>query len=120
MATLHKECPCCRRPLVVSEDMILSEDWGYVIRAGHAVYLTREQTRLLKKLWERRPNLVSKDVLYDAMYWRRAEAEEPAPKIIDVWVCKLRPLLEPLGLEIITHWGRGYSLHVEPLGEAAE
>ena len=40
----------------------------------------------------------------------------PEPKIIDVFVCKLRRKLEPIGLTILTIWGQGYRL---PRAEAA-
>lgn len=34
----------------------------------------------------------------------------PDPKIIDVWLCKLRKKLAHQGVEIVTHWGVGWSL----------
>lgn len=35
---------------------------------------------------------------------------QPDPKIIDVWLCKLRRKLAQQGVEIVTHWGVGWSL----------
>lgn len=32
------------------------------------------------------------------------------PKIVDVIICKLRPKLAAIGIEIKTHWGDGYSI----------
>ncbi len=29
-------------------------------------------------------------------------------KIVDVWICKLRKKIKPLGLEILNIWGEGY------------
>jgi two-component system cell cycle response regulator CtrA len=37
-------------------------------------------------------------------------AAQPDPKIIDVWLCKLRRKLARQGIEIVTHWGVGWSL----------
>ena len=40
--------------------------------------------------------------------------DEPEPKIIDVFICKLRRKLElagALGMSIDTLWGQGYILH---------
>jgi DNA-binding response OmpR family regulator len=31
-------------------------------------------------------------------------------KIIDVYVCKIRKKVKAIGVEIVTHWGAGYSL----------
>ncbi|GAA2871795.1 DNA-binding response OmpR family regulator [Aminobacter niigataensis] len=42
------------------------------------------------------------------VYW--LENEDPEIKIIDVWICKLRKKLLPLGVKIETVWGRGYRL----------
>lgn len=57
----------------------------------------------------------SKENLLDAsrqsgLGYRRDEVE---PKIVDVYICKLRRKLQPHGLEIVTLWGRGYQLAPE-------
>ena len=31
-------------------------------------------------------------------------------KIVDVYICKLRKKLNPFGVPVQTHWGRGYSI----------
>ena len=43
-----------------------------------------------------------------ALYWDKDEPGEE--KIIDVLVCKIRKKLKPYGIDIKTHWGRGYYL----------
>lgn len=40
------------------------------------------------------------------------EDDDRDPKIADVIICKLRPKLAPLGVEIKTAWGEGYSISV--------
>ena len=48
----------------------------------------------------------------------------PEPKIVDVFVCKLRKKIAPLGLTIETIWGQGYRIPrleaEKALGEIAE
>ncbi|MER9912667.1 winged helix-turn-helix domain-containing protein [Mesorhizobium sp. M0050] len=56
--------------------------------AGHRV---RSQASLLTRLYQ-------------------LKTDEPELKIIDVFVCKLRKKLKPLGVEIQTVWGQGYRL----------
>lgn len=50
----------------------------------------------------------SKDALMGAMY--RGEIDFPESKMIDVSVCKARKFLRPLGYDVQTNWGIGYSL----------
>lgn len=51
----------------------------------------------------------SKRSIMQALYSDRA-GDEPAEKIIDVFVCKMRRKLKPFGVEIRTVWGQGYAL----------
>lgn len=39
-------------------------------------------------------------------------------KIVDVWICKLRKKIKPLGLEIKNIWGEGYFIPREQREEA--
>lgn len=52
--------------------------------------------------------VATRDAILDALYAGRPS--EPEPKIIDVFVCRLRQKLKPLGVSILTVWGRGYQL----------
>ena len=72
--------------------------------------LTGKEAALVHRLYETRNREVSKDALLDAMY--NLDADAPAPKIIDVFVCKIRAKIrakEPTPF-IETIWGRGYKL----------
>lgn len=51
---------------------------------------------------------MSKERLYHKLYGQRHFDDQPEPKIIDVFICKLRAKLKPLGVEIGTRWGHGY------------
>ncbi len=53
--------------------------------------------------------LATKDALLTALYSDRAD-DEPDPKIIDSYLCKMRKKLRPFGVEILTVWSRGYRL----------
>lgn len=53
--------------------------------------------------------VLTKDRIMHALYANRIDAE-PQPKIVDVFVCKLRRKIAPFGVTIETVWGRGYSL----------
>ena len=44
-----------------------------------------------------------------ALYSDRAD-EDVEPKIIDVFICKMRKKLKPLGIEIENQWGEGYAM----------
>ena len=85
---------------------------GSVERDGYAPQrLTRVESRLLLAL-ARRSTCLSKEVLYSELYSSRAPADMPEPKIVDVFVCKLRRKLAACGAAemIRTVWGRGHVL----------
>jgi len=56
---------------------------------------------------------MTKERLYYAAYGTKAENEQPEPKIIDVFVCKVRKKLARLNVEIKTLWGTGYEMSRE-------
>ena len=57
---------------------------------------------------------VSKQRLYNALYGNHANPDAtPDPKIIDVFICKIRRKLEPHEIEIGTLWGWGYQMTPE-------
>jgi len=53
--------------------------------------------------------VASKDAMMAALY-RSMGKDEPDPKIVDVFVCKLRRKVKPYGITIRTHWGTGWQL----------
>lgn len=79
---------------------------------GEAVFpiewrLTRSEARVLGCLAAR--EVATKVQLLAALYEQRIDGG-PEPKILDVFVCKLRRKLKPFGVEILTRWGTGYAL----------
>lgn len=66
------------------------------------VHLTDREARLLLLLADR--DFCSKGWLHESL------APEAEPKIVDVFICKLRAKMRPLQLRIGTVWGRGYRM----------
>ncbi len=51
--------------------------------------------------------LATKDAILAALY-RSLGRDEAAPRIVDVFVCKLRKKITPFGVAVRTAWGSGY------------
>jgi len=80
----------CTRPAI---------EWG----------LTAQETRVFGVLVNR--EVATKDAIMAGLYSDKAGSEgEVEPKIVDVFVCKIRKKLKPFGVEIRTVWGQGYTL----------
>jgi two-component system, cell cycle response regulator CtrA len=74
------------------------------------VHLTGKEYIILELLSLRKGTIVTREMLFNHLY---CEMDEPEPKIIDVFVCKLRKkLVQATGGDhyIETVWGRGYML----------
>lgn len=75
--------------------------------------LTFHEARIFQKLLKHKDKAVSRERLYNALYFDRIAADDhPDIKIIDVFVCKIRQKLAGSSYEIKTHWGFGYSILV--------
>jgi DNA-binding response OmpR family regulator len=70
--------------------------------------LTKSQARLLGAMRGKLGHTFTKDDLMNALYFDRPD--EPEPKIVDVFICKLRKKLIGTGWEIKTTFGTGYRL----------
>ena len=68
--------------------------------------LTSTEAKVFAHLASR--DMVTRQSVMAALYSDRPE--EPAMKITDVFICKLRRKLKPFGVSIATVWGRGWSL----------
>jgi two-component system cell cycle response regulator CtrA len=91
-------------------DISLDLDGGVVHVGGRRVHLTGKEYQLLELLALRRGRPVCKDAFLTALY---GGMEEPGPKIIDVFICKLRQKLAAVSggkRHIETVWGGGYVL----------
>jgi len=91
-------------------DLTVDLDARIVLVNGARVRLTGREYQTLELLALRRGKTVTKDVFLSALYGGMGE---PGPKIIDVFICKLRKKLAPAtdGRHVVeTVWGGGYVL----------
>jgi hypothetical protein len=79
-------------------DEPLPSEWG----------LTRCEEKMFRAMLGR--TIAPREYLCAASCLDYASDEPNDPKIVRVRVSKMRPKLTPFGIEIRTHWGRGYSL----------
>jgi two-component system cell cycle response regulator CtrA len=76
------------------------------------IHLTKKEYQLLEVLVLRRGALCTKTFIMDHLY---GGLEDPNPKIVDVFVCKIRSKLAAAGGDYIlqTKWGDGYIVERE-------
>lgn len=77
---------------------------------GAQVHLTGKEYAIVELLALRRGQILNKELLLNHLY---GGVDEPEPKIIDVFICKLRKKLASAsgGINYIqTQWGQGYKL----------
>jgi len=91
--------------IILGADGVLSDEAGSVL-----VHTTAKEATILLALAGRRGSVLTKDALMTELYQGR---DEPAVKIVDVFICKVRAKLDQLGAKdaIETVWGRGYRWH---------
>lgn len=84
------------------------DDTAWSLKA--AFKLTTKEAALLAGLVTH--GRMSKARIYHTLYGQQHESEQPEPKIVDVFVCKVRKKL-PKGVKIETIWGDGYAVNAE-------
>lgn len=97
-------------PKVSIGDITIELEAKRVTVAGQAMVLTRREYQILELLVMRKGGTVTKEAFLNHLYGGQ---DEPAQKIIDVYVCKLRKKIAALtqaGEYIETVWGQGYTL----------
>lgn len=109
-------CPCCGHA-VDPVDVLMDVGRGLIAHNGGVIRVSDYQFRMLRSLIEAYPAVVSKDRLYFHVYGEKIDGG-PDPKIIDVQVCKLRRMLDPVGLVITTSWGVGYAIEMTEAAKA--
>lgn len=103
------DCPLCGATAAIPLTILL--DRGMVVVGDRFVVIPASEVMLLQRLAEVFPRLLSRAAAMEWLYQLRPDAE-PEIKIVDVFICKLRKKLAPLGIKIDTYWGRGYALAV--------
>lgn len=104
-------CPLCGSPIPEMPVTILPER-GMVIANGMFAVLTGKETSLLQRLVEVFPRVLDREAALHWLYQLHPD-KEPEIKIIDVFICKLRKKIEPIGVRIDATWGKGYALAVQ-------
>ncbi|HWY14413.1 MAG TPA: winged helix-turn-helix domain-containing protein [Rhizomicrobium sp.] len=107
---MNRFCPACHQPLPDFDGLSANPDTHEVIFRGQRARLSGTEYRFFTILYERRGRIIDKGVLYDMIYAALPDCDQPDAKLVDIWVCKLRRKLRPIGVEIVTAWGRGYGL----------
>lgn len=85
---------------------------GEVSFDGRSVRLTRRLAKLADILVSQMPNTVAHETAAARMW---GDKEIDVEGNLKVAVSHLRPLLRPLGLNIVINWGRGYRIEVAPV-----
>lgn len=80
--------------------------------------LTRKEAQTFAALLLR-PRMATKNFLHSAVYGLDPNGGAE-PKIVDVFMCKIRRKIEPHGVQVGTVWGRGYQIEAEHLRRVAE
>lgn len=88
-------------------EFYLAEIQGKTVRPPWGTHFTRMEMAVLNALALASPRIMSKGAILTAVH---PTLDQPQEKIVDVYVCRIRPLIAQLGLSITTHWGQGYSM----------
>lgn len=108
-------CPTCGQSLPDGAGLRVDLDRHLIVRGAEVVRVWPIHAALVHTLLARHPKVVRFDPLISAL-WGVNEPRD-AKKNLLVQVCRLRPLVAPLGIEILNHWGVGYSLEINDLPE---
>ena len=118
MGVQTRHCPCCGQTLTRRALPRVDLDANVLLYDNRAIHLPAGLAETLFVLFKHQPGVVSREQLLIGVYGFQDGPQSEA-KIIDVYVHKLRALIRPAGLQINTHWGRGYSLALLAVEEAA-
>lgn len=77
---------------------------------GQAIHLTGKEYAVCEAMMLRLGHVFTKGALMTSVY---GGLDEPAEKIVDVFVCKIRKKLGPAAVHLETHWGHGYRMVAE-------
>jgi two-component system cell cycle response regulator CtrA len=96
--------------IIQTGDLVLNLDTKRAEICGSQVSLTVKEYQMLELLCLRKGIALTKEVFLNQLY---GGLDEPGPKIIDVFICKLRKKLSDASggqIYIDTIWGRGHVL----------
>lgn len=114
----YREAVQSMRPLDAVEFLLaeigafLPEDSPPWASAFEPAGLTASEARIVAAIVAARGRTATRAALHAALYSDSVEA--PEPKIIDVYICKIRRKIGQLPFRIVTVWGEGFRLEVAP------
>ncbi len=98
-------CHACGKKLEYKERISFDVDSNVLILDNKSIRLTTNQIILIRALISAYPRTLSTAFLMDCIYG--LESEEPANKIISVYLCKIRKQLKNTNYRIDTVFGKG-------------
>lgn len=102
------ECPCCGQQ--VSNIRLLTDTITNTVTTPEGkIKLTPKEMDFLVLMMRKYPEIATKEAVWETVFME-PNGDGPELKIVDVFVCKMRKKLSPLGIVIETFWGRGYRL----------
>ena len=117
---MDKWCPLCGHELLEEQGIRIDEESGFVILDGKEIKTSRRLRQILGILIKNSPHVVSRAFIMDEVYGLLTDREEPAEKIIDIFVCKVRQTIKGSNYEIRTIWGKGWLFRKKVLHDGRE
>jgi two-component system, cell cycle response regulator CtrA len=110
---------CSSKPPLCVGPLTLDQRKKAVTANGKEVHLTRREYAILELLASRRGMSLTKENLLAHLY---GGIDQPEPKVIDVFVCRVRKKLEEAGVKgfIVTNWAQGYMIPLEPASQVRD
>lgn len=109
-------CPLCRQA-VAPDELHLDADRHWVARGGRHVQLPPAEFAIAALLARTRPHVLSREAILHRLY--TLDDRYPCSKLIDVYLCRMRRHLRPLGIEIVNSFAAGWTLKLVPVEAAA-
>lgn len=103
-----KKCPCCGSDVSKADRPLISLDTNKLMAGGEVLTLAPMEAEIIAILVDAMPQPVNHERMISKL-WGGNPIEFPRDSI-GVRICSLRKKLASAGLQIKTHWGRGYAL----------
>ena len=104
-----QHCPSCGQRLAMRAGPKVDLGTNTLFFDNLAIHLTPSEAELLSVLLEHAPSVVSWDQLRIGI-WGFQDGPENPDACIRTWIYNLQPRLKSADMQIIRHWGRGFSL----------
>lgn len=102
------KCPTCGTELANADRPLISLETNKLMAGGEIIQLQPMEAEIVSVLVEAMPRPVGHERLIMRL-WGGSEIDS-ARDSVGVRICHLRKKIAPAGLQIKTHWGRGYAL----------